>query len=447
MNRHATHFRMYALWAIAWTLSVGFVLILPRFAPAQTAAPAGVEVSMPATQPSPAVAELVRQLGDESFAIRDAAQEKLAAMDPSIEGELRGAIAGGLSPEANSRAQALANALRDQRYLGGTRITIHAKDAPLADVLKSFTAQAQAPMGTDAPTFADDIATRRITLDLDHADFWQAIRQLADAGQMGLALDGQEKVQFTADRATAQPIAPALAPAFTALAATFGPLRISPLCGEPSSVALRIFAEPKIRPIPSACTCMLESCIDDLGESHVQVAPLTHVPPNSLSLSQYLFTNKSADAATKLALFKAEYRLAVDVNHQTFDFDDLAKAAGQTHLFASGSIEISPLTGDGTTRKLTVNLAMNNGFGTGITLGGARITFGNPPCSIALLDDRGAVITAAQFSIKSTMPIYSVAFAVPVAARLTKVRCDAPGEVRTLVVPIEFHDIPLKPNP
>jgi hypothetical protein len=78
----------------------------------------------------------------------------------------------------------------------GTHITLHATDMPLADAIKSFAAQAGAPMGADDPAFLAAIADRRVTLDLDHADFWEAARQLADAGGIGLSFDVQQKLQF-----------------------------------------------------------------------------------------------------------------------------------------------------------------------------------------------------------------------------------------------------------
>ena len=445
MNRQTTNPRNPPAFSrrLALLLLLAGAFSLSRPLLAQTTAPADVEVSMPATQPSPAVVDLIRQLGDDSFSVRDAAQQKLAAMDPSIEGQLRGAIAAGLPPEARSRAQALADQFRDQRYFGGSRITIHAKDAPLSDVLKSFTAQARVPLGTDDPAFAAAIADRHVTIDLDHADFWTALKQLADAGNMGLSLGQSQSLRFRANRLPA-PVDGDLVPAFTGLAASFGPLRIVPISGVRGEVVLHIYAEPKIRPVPLAGALILQSCLDDLGASHRQAQQITDPAMGPWSWTQICMTDAPDNKATKLTLFKAEYRLVLETNHQTFDFVDLATKAAQTHAFDTGTFTVSQLTGDATSQHVTVTATMNNARATTITMGNGKVSFGIPPCSISLLDDKGAPLSP-QFSMRNTVPTLSITFTAPTAKKASIVRCDVAGLQRTIALPIEFHDVPLPP--
>jgi hypothetical protein len=59
-------------------------------------------------------------------------------------------------------------------------ITMHYKDAPLQGVLEDFVHQAGADMGIDRRQILNYSKSRRITIDLDHADFWTALRAISD---------------------------------------------------------------------------------------------------------------------------------------------------------------------------------------------------------------------------------------------------------------------------
>jgi hypothetical protein len=438
----------HAAVILALACSILAVSNFPRTLIAQTTAPADEEVSMPATQPTADVAALIRQLADDSFPVRQAAQEKLAAMDPAIEGQLRGAIAAGLGPEANARALALADNFREQRYFGGSRITLHVKDAPLAGVLKSFTDQARAPMGTDDPDFIAAIADRKITLDLDHVDFWLAARQLADAGKLLLWQTTSHPLQFCAKVLPSQD-AVDLTPLFTRSAITAGPLRIVPISGDRQSadIILQVYAEPKIHPVPAACSCIIRSCTDDQGVAHHQINQTAREPVSTWFWKNSFSVDNPNPAVTKLRLIKAEYHLAFELNHQTFDFGNLANQAGQTHVFDTHTFTVSQLTGDGTNQHL--NFTVTNPPGsraTPLQLTNTKVTFGTPPCSVMLLTDKDLPVSS-QFSFRNLPQSLTVMMTIAANAKPAKLRCDIAGQQRIATMSIEFDDLPLLPAP
>jgi hypothetical protein len=59
-------------------------------------------------------------------------------------------------------------------------ITMHYKDAPLQGVLEDFVHQAGADMGIERRQIVNYAKSRRISIDLDHADFWTALHAISD---------------------------------------------------------------------------------------------------------------------------------------------------------------------------------------------------------------------------------------------------------------------------
>jgi hypothetical protein len=204
-----------------------------------------------------------------------------------------------------------------------------------------------------------------------------------------------------------------------------------------------VLAEPKIRPIPSACSCLLDTCLDDLGTSHPQIRAV--VSSTGIRKWQHVGMIDPFDPTAKtVTLLKANYRLVIDVNHQTIDFIDLATKPSQTQTFDGGTISVGQYANAGPNQTITVGATATNGGLTTISrLGGGTLQFANPPCQISLLNDQGLPITIAQIQMRSAPGSMSVTFSVAAATKLTRVRCDISGDQRTLNVPVEFHDVPV----
>jgi hypothetical protein len=63
-------------------------------------------------------------------------------------------------------------------------ITLHYKNAPLEDVLDDFAKQAGADLGVNSPEVVNFARGKRIDVDVDHVDFWQALESLQRAGEI-----------------------------------------------------------------------------------------------------------------------------------------------------------------------------------------------------------------------------------------------------------------------
>ena len=132
----------------------------------------------PSTQPTAQVQALVDQLSDASFAKREAATDALSAMGPDVAPQLRHALQQEQPPEASNRLQTLLKQSGESCDLGPSVITIHAKDALMRQVLEDFARQCGTNILVRGTAVIDQVNKSTISLDLDHASFWDALRQI-----------------------------------------------------------------------------------------------------------------------------------------------------------------------------------------------------------------------------------------------------------------------------
>jgi hypothetical protein len=128
-----------------------------------------------ATEPSPRVLALVKDLGSDEFAIRQKAQHELEQLGPAALPSLKTILSGNLTDETRTRIGAATRRIADERRFGPSIITLHYTDAPLAEVLQDFAGQADADLGVNRTEIRAYVQSRKATVNLDHADFWTAL--------------------------------------------------------------------------------------------------------------------------------------------------------------------------------------------------------------------------------------------------------------------------------
>ncbi len=146
------------------------LLLIPPLAPAQ-----------PTTQPTTQTASidaLLRDLGAADFAARERAQHDLiAAGGPARPGVERLAH-DSPDPEVKSRAAAVLRALNDTAAFSPTRLTLHLKDAAPAAALQALAAAAGVKLALKTPQWWK-LRTATVTLDADEEPFWPVFFRLA----------------------------------------------------------------------------------------------------------------------------------------------------------------------------------------------------------------------------------------------------------------------------
>lgn len=147
----------------------------------------------PAPKLSPqALAEvdlLVEALASPDAGERGAAREKLLSLKQPLEGLLE-AI-----PEPDTRMPATlrgeVEGVRSElgrrlalSAVGATRVTLSAKDQPLADALAAIESQTGNKLRDFRERFGQDATAKRVTLELDDAPFWEGLDRLLDAAAL-----------------------------------------------------------------------------------------------------------------------------------------------------------------------------------------------------------------------------------------------------------------------
>jgi hypothetical protein len=150
-----------------------------------------VAAALVAAEPSGAdptdVRDLVKQLGSDDYAEREAASKRLDAIGPGALTELRAAVRSE-NPEVARRAHELLRRIErridNEKALAATLVTLDAKDQRLDDVLADLSKQAKCEVvlnGTELRALAD----RRITLSTKrNVPFWDAVLRISDVADL-----------------------------------------------------------------------------------------------------------------------------------------------------------------------------------------------------------------------------------------------------------------------
>jgi hypothetical protein len=146
-----------------------------------------------AQQPAPTPAEigtLVKQLGNDEYAKREAASKRLDAIGAPAISELRAAIRSE-NPEVVRRAHELVRKIEyridNEKTLAPTLVTLDAKNERLDDVLAELSRQAKCEVVLNGAQLAG-LADRRITVSTGgEVPFWDAVLRLCDAASVEVA--------------------------------------------------------------------------------------------------------------------------------------------------------------------------------------------------------------------------------------------------------------------
>jgi beta-lactamase regulating signal transducer with metallopeptidase domain len=126
------------------------------------------------TKSSAEMLSIVADLSNDSFAIRQAATEKLVGMGMDIEPQLQELLKGSsLTEEARLRV----NEVISRLFTAPSKITLHYNDAPMMAVLEDFARQSRADLGIHRPQIADYAKSRRLSINVDHVSFWARCRK------------------------------------------------------------------------------------------------------------------------------------------------------------------------------------------------------------------------------------------------------------------------------
>jgi len=264
-------------------------------------------------EPTGRIAALIATLADPSWQKRDAAEHALIAMGPTIEPQVRWALAredaavpeadllgkptGGsprrvvyglgsvLPRDADHELAVVLNHLEEQRAGTTSRFTLHYANAPLPEILRDFGAQTGMPLAVQAYAAPVDwVASARASIDVDGVTYWDALRVMHRTLGLSRFDFGRRSGNLVASYRATTSRAPVPDPEPFALDApsetVSGPFLIAPLSvesrhsvnlatgAETTTMVLMIVAtaEPRIR-LGQSAIVTVDVCTDDEGRS------------------------------------------------------------------------------------------------------------------------------------------------------------------------------------
>ena len=199
MRQQATTNRFRSILAAASIVAVAAGLASVAFAGepgeegavlAPTSRPSSAPVVDAATQ------ALIDRLADADPAQRDAAQKELVESPidgPTLIAALQAAKTsepGRADLDFAMRIDALLVQAQERAEIGPSYVTYAATDKPLNEVLSDLSALTGAPFADPAPYFGGAENLPKVTLNLEKATFWSAMRELQKAGKIAIQPQG-----------------------------------------------------------------------------------------------------------------------------------------------------------------------------------------------------------------------------------------------------------------
>ncbi len=292
----------------------------------------------PTTKPTPEIIALVDKLSDESYPVREAAMKELAAMGEDAEPSLKILAQTDLPSEAKARVAAALVKIDENRQTGPSVITMHCTEAPLGDVLNEFARQARADLGVHRPQIVQFAKDKTISVDLNHANFWDALRAITTKTGLSLQPYGNDQrmtLQLTggggldisgAQCTVAGPFL--LIPQNSTLTSTVNYAKNPGAGARNLNLLVSVMAEPKIHVIGGINSDWISQAVDEKGHSLL-----------SGGRQPYYFNNNGrqwwwqlqttlkipAEIGEKIARLKGELKVVMQTKSKSIEFDDLSK--------------------------------------------------------------------------------------------------------------------------
>ena len=354
-------------------VAVGLALCASTTLAQSTAPSTEPSAVLPASRPTTRVSSLIDDLTSDSYDTRQTATKKLVEMGEGVEPQLHEALKGDLSDEARARITAALRGIQEHRDFGPSVITMHYKDAPLATVLNDFATQAGADLGVRRPEIAGFIGNRRVSVDLDHVNFWTALDTIGQIsnlrpqpynGETRMMLGMNGGMPMSSDKSVVSGPFIFVAQSSTRAVSYYnGGLNNSTL-----SLQLMAMAEPKLHIVGNHNQDWLKECVDEKGHSLI----IGGQQPMNFNQSHWwwqLFTNlaQPAGIGNKIASLKGELRFTIQTKSEVVLINNLMQVRNLTKTIGKNTLTIEQCISDGTQYQLhlavanmTINTNNNN---------------------------------------------------------------------------------------
>ena len=405
-----------------------------------------------ATQPADSISTLIAQLSDPVFGVRERAEKELEAMGPTIAGQLRDAERTNLPNETRARIEHILARFEEELALHAS-ITMHYKDAAVMTVLNDFAGQAGSRLGIDDPLVVKNAQGRTASVDLDQADFWQALRVVSRATGLPTCM-GISGATFSAFPGRAgSPLNLS-----NRYAIDKGGLLIMPLglqkmdridygTGQTTdfmSLPIGIYAEPKLHILGAIDPNWLKECVDEKGNSLISKTPDHRFFPGFIlqrGMRQWSWTlvaslTQAADMGSRIARFKGEFNFSAQTRGATLEIDDVTNPQPTPVRDGDTTITVLSCSKIGLSDHLTIRF-------NGASVNSPEfLDFSN---TAELLDDQGRVAPRQNYlpphQFPGGMDVEMVFQPTEISA--TRLQWDRTLEEKKFSVPFELDNLPM----
>jgi hypothetical protein len=217
----------------------------------------------------------ITQLAADDWKVRQQAEDRLVAVGEEALPRLAKLAGSAADGEVRTRAQSAMARIEQERITGKSLVTMDLKDATAAEALAELARQARAPIPTDPPNLLGK-TSKRVSLRVDHKPFWEVMQSFS--AQTGLEVAEITRHNREIGLGLTQggtgwmekPIAlsgPLLIRADRLSRISTARLKAPGGVSEEFNISLTAFAEPKLRVLDYSGTLRLREVVDERGNS------------------------------------------------------------------------------------------------------------------------------------------------------------------------------------
>jgi len=305
---------------------------------------------------------LIAQLADDSFAVRERAQQELIETGEALVESIKAALAISTDEEQRQRLDSILKQISEDAVLGASRITLSMRDAPLDEVVAEINRQVRGAPVRYARDNWNKLPGPRVTLEARRQPLWAVLREICtQVGTLDIS-PGDDGVRLSLgcgalSRAPASVSGPMLIVASRIAHQKTVELAQGLHRTSDFAVHFTAIAEPKLKVMPGAATVRLKSALDDLGNN---MLPQGHVDETYGGGSPFWsFQSKLAYPATPgrvIQRISGEITFNAASRFETIELTDWINQRGSFERFGDFDFVIQRVTALGDSRYETIEL-------------------------------------------------------------------------------------------
>ncbi|MGE5611965.1 MAG: HEAT repeat domain-containing protein [Bacillota bacterium] len=415
----------------------------------------------PATQPANDPETLIAQLSADDWKARQQAQERLIEMGQPVVERLKRLIRETQDEEMRSRAETALRQIEANDRSGPTLVTLHMNNTPLSTVTRELAKQAKTEI-TLWPPFDHQWESAKVSINAERQPFWLVMRELCEQASLtpNRTVGAEYAITLVRhDRSTWARKPFVMHEGFLITAEEANRSHNIDYAAQDIansfSIQFRILADPKLRVIQRPRQIKLEEVLDEKGNSLALPSPNNWGPNVPEPWSAGWLCDVSAtlkyqpDIGRRIASFKGSASFVTMSKSDTWQIPDVLNAKDVQHAMPLGKYTLHEVRQtQGGQYRATILIDLTAGP---VPPQNPLVSLGTLQQCIRLVDANGrgyAMGGGGGGSINAKRLSYLIHFhpndvIAPKLDPPAKLIWDVPVELKEILVPIQFKDLPI----